>query len=104
MADPLIDVRIAAWLVSPDKDMVKEGSEGAKLQGLLEGNAGKDAVVAATAVVQKVSGAYTFPTCRRLSPAIKLHSSLDGGNCTLSITFSFHKCSIYSQPSVILTS
>ena len=65
LADPLVDVRIATWLLMPDcgdltdsptRVTLKKGDTRWNLEGLLAQRAGKDAVTAALAVLRTVSG------------------------------------------------
>lgn len=65
MADPLVDVRIAAWLVMPDaievtdsptRVSMRKGDKPWNLEGLLNLRAGKEAVTSSVAVLRKVSG------------------------------------------------
>ncbi len=68
LADPLVDVRIATWLVKPDcpdvtdspsRVTLKRGDIKRNLEGLLTLKAGKDAVTSALTVLRTVSGWYT---------------------------------------------
>lgn len=68
LADPLVDVRIATWLVKPDcpdvtdspsRVMLKRGDIKRNLEGLLTLKAGKEAVTSALNVLRTVSGWYT---------------------------------------------
>ena len=65
MADPLVDVRIATWLVMPDaievtdsptRVSMRKGDNPWNLEGLLNLRAGKEAVTSSVAVLRKVSG------------------------------------------------
>ncbi len=65
---PLVDVRIATWLVKPDcpdvtdspsRVTLKRGDIKRNLEGLLTLKAGKDAVTSALNVLRTVSGQYT---------------------------------------------
>lgn len=65
MADPLVDVRIATWLVMPDacevtdsptRVSLRKGDNPWNLEGLLNLRAGKEAVTSSVAVLRKVSG------------------------------------------------
>ena len=65
MADPLVDVRIATWLVMPDavevtdsptRVSLRKGDNPWNLEGLLTLRAGKEAVASSVAVLRKVSG------------------------------------------------
>lgn len=68
MADPLVDVRIATWLVMPDacevtdsptRVSLRKGDNPWNLEGLLNLRAGKEAVTSSVAVLRKVSGTVT---------------------------------------------
>lgn len=65
LADPLVDVRIATWLVMPDccdltdspsRVSLKKGENRWNLEGLLTQRAGKDAVTSTLTVLRTVSG------------------------------------------------
>ena len=65
MADPLVDVRIATWLVMPDSCEVtdspnqvsmRKGDTARNLEGLLNLRAGKESVTSTLTVLRKVSG------------------------------------------------
>ena len=69
MADPLVDVRIATWLVMPDaievtdsptRVSMRKGDNPWNLEGLLNLRAGKEAVTSCVAVLRKVSGRSTL--------------------------------------------
>ncbi len=68
LADPLVDVRIATWLVMPDcgdltdspsRVTMKRGENRWNLQGLLTQRAGKDSVDSTLNVLRTVSGVTT---------------------------------------------
>ena len=65
LADPLVDVRIATWLVMPDavevtdsptRVSMRKGDNPWNLEGLLNLRAGKEAVTSSLAVLRQVSG------------------------------------------------
>ena len=69
MADPLVDVRIATWLVMPDaievtdsptRVSMRKGDNPWNLEGLLNLRAGKEAVTSSVSVLRKVSGRSTL--------------------------------------------
>ena len=72
LADPLVDVRIATWLVMPDccdltdspsRVTLKKGENRWNLEGLLTQRAGKDAVTSTLTVLRTVSGESKIASC-----------------------------------------
>ncbi|DBA82952.1 TPA: hypothetical protein ACH3X1_006731 [Trebouxia sp. C0004] len=88
LADPLVDVRIATWLVKPDcpdvtdspsRVTLKRGDIKRNLEGLLTLKAGKDAVTSALNVLRMVSGGVRPPqreACRQAVMALALEAVL----------------------------
>lgn len=88
LADPLVDVRIATWLVMPDccdltdspsRVTLKKGENRWNLEGLLTQRAGKDAVTSTLTVLRTVSGESKITSCAELQePVVSSHAAVDG--------------------------